>query len=210
MYESSNEDENVDVIEKIAIQNEKREAEAELARLNTIHQMELNRENAKNQIDEEQKKREYLQKLSNSLGITQQREEIDKLNISVTYIAARMQEDRTSINEILQILKNPTGAAIPTEKVDPMQKIEALSQMLGPIVDAYKAFKGTNESVAQPLISQEIINEKMKQNFFDNLETGEDINHFIKDALKKRVTRTVINKALSEIGTGVEHGPITD
>ena len=157
---------------------------------------------------EEEQKREYLFKLSNALGITQHREEIDKLNTSVTYIAERMAEDRQSINEILGILKNPTGAAIQTEKADPMQKIEALSQLIQPLAEAYKLFKGDSQA-PQPLISQEIINEKMTKTFFDNLETGESINDFIKSSLKKTVTRKIVNQALSEIGhEAVEHGPI--
>ena len=121
-----------------------------------------------------------------------------------------MSEDRNSINEILGILKNPTGAAIPTEKINPMEKIEALSQLIQPLTEAYKLFKGTNENTVQPLISQEVINEKMKQNFFDNIETGESINNFIKTALKKNMTKSIINTALKDIGQSVEHGPITD
>lgn len=210
MYESGNEDEAPDIVEQINIENEKRNAEAELTRLKTIHQMELNRENAKNTQDEEQKKREYLIKLSDSLGVTQLREETDKLNTSVRYIAERMQEDRTSINEILQILKNPTGNSIEIAKADPMQKLESLSQIIGPIMEAYKTFKGTDVQQEAPLIDGSIIREKMVKTFYDNLETGESINDFIKNSLKKTVTRKIVNQALSEIGSGVEHGPITD
>ena len=99
---------------------------------------------------------------------------------------------------------------IPSEKINPMEKIEALSQLIQPLTEAYKLFKGTNENTVQPLISQEVINEKMKQNFFDNIETGESINNFIKTALKKNMTKSIINTALKDIGQTVEHGPITD
>src|SRR3990167_5060605 len=168
--------------------------------------MEINRKNA----DEEQKKRDYLIKLSESLGVTQIREEVDKLNTSVSYIAEKMSEDRNSINEILGILKNPTGTTIPSEKINPMEKIEALSQLIQPLTEAYKLFKGTNENTVQPLISQEMINEKMTRNFMDVIETGESINNFIKTALKKNMTKSIINTALKDIGGAVEHGPITD
>ena len=51
----------------------------------------------------------------------------------------------------------------------------------------------------------------MKQTFFDNLETGESINNFIKNSLKKSVTKSVINTSLKDIGqsnnTNAEHGP---
>ena len=206
MYESGDENKIDEVIQKNNLEVKAREEEAERKRLDTIHQMEINRKNA----DEEQKKRDYLIKLSESLGVTQIREEVDKLNTSVSYIAEKMSEDRNSINEILGILKNPTGTTIPSEKINPMEKIEALSQLIQPLTEAYKLFKGTNENTVQPLISQEVINEKMKQNFFDNIETGESINNFIKTALKKNMTKSIINTALKDIGQTVEHGPITD
>ena len=48
----------------------------------------------------------------------------------------------------------------------------------------------------------------MKQSFFDNLDTGEAITKFIKESLKKRVTKDIINTSLKDIGTAsVEHGP---
>ena len=208
MYESGNENNIDDVIEKNNKEIKQREDEAERVRLNTIHQMEINRENQAKKEKEEADKRDYLIKLSDALGITQHREEIDKLNTSVTYIAEKMKEDRQSINEILGILKNPTGTAIQTEKADPMQKIEALSQLIQPLAEAYKLFKSDTPQI-QPLISQEVINEKMQKTFFDNLETGESINDFIKTSLKKTVTRKIVNQALSEIGNEASnHGPI--
>ena len=205
MYESGNEDKIDEVIQKNNLEVKAREEEAERVRLNTIHQMEINRKN----VDDETKKREYLIKLSDSIGVTQIREEVDKLNTSVSYIAEKMAEDRNSINEILGILKNPSTVTTPGEKINPMEKIEALSQLIQPLAEAYKLFKGTNENTAHPLISQEMINEKMTRNFMDVIETGEDINSFIKDALKKKVTRTVVNQALAGIGRE-NHGPITD
>ena len=159
---------------------------------------------------EDDKKREYLSKLSNALGIDQHREELDKLNQSVTYLADKMSEDRSVINEILSIVKG-NHPQVPQENIaheNPMQKIEALSQLIQPLAEAYKLFKGDSQA-PQPLISQEIINEKMTKTFFDNLETGESINDFIKNSLKKTVTRKIVNQALSEIGhEAAEHGPI--
>ena len=155
MYDEDKQDKTVENINENIKDNEiiKLQQENE-----TLQKMVENRNQELKKPESEETKREYLIKLSNALGITQQREEIDKLNTSVTYIAERMAEDRNSINEILGILKNPTGAAIPTEKADPMQKIEALSQIITPLMDAYKTFKSGNENIVQPLISQEVIN----------------------------------------------------
>ena len=50
----------------------------------------------------------------------------------------------------------------------------------------------------------------MVETFMDNLETGESINNFIKDSLKKSVTKNVINSSLKEIGSTaneINHGP---
>ena len=49
----------------------------------------------------------------------------------------------------------------------------------------------------------------MKKTFFDNLETGETINDFIKNSLKKTVTKNVINVSLKDIGrqTPIQHEP---
>ena len=160
-------------------------------------------------IDKEQKKREYLIELSKALGITQHREELDKLNQSVTYLAERMAEDRTSINEILQILKG--GQVQQTSSVMPeaQNKMAALSEALPQLLEVWKMIKGEPQNQEEPLISQSEIREKMKQTFYDNLETGESINNFIKNSLKKSVTKTIIQGALKDIGKeSLEHGPL--
>ena len=152
--------------------------------------------------DEDQAK---LKALSDMLGIDQHREELDKLNTSVTYLAEKMGQIADIIDKQSKIINslNPNAAV----QDGGMNKISQLGELLeksGPLLD--KLFP-KNETT--PLIDNQTIQDKMKQTFFDNLETGESINTFIKNALKKSVTKTVINTSLSDIGKSntVEHGP---
>ena len=81
---------------------------------------------------------------------------------------------------------------------------ELLNSDLGSkLIDKLLPSDKTSET---PLISQEDIKNEMVTSFMDNLNTGKAINNFVKDALKKKVTRTVVNDTLSELGK-TEHGP---
>jgi len=146
-----------------------------------------------------------LKALSDMLGIDQHREELDKLNTSVTYIAEKLGQMADILDKQSKIINslNPNAQVQETG----MTKIAQLGELLeksGPLLD--KLFPKNEVS---PLIDNQTIHDKMKQTFFDNLETGESINTFIKNALKKSVTKTVINTSLSDIGKQniVEHGP---
>ena len=163
---------------------------------------------------EEEKKREKLRELSEALGIDEHRKEIDKLNSSVTYIADELTKTNSAINTIAQALSTgqaPPSVSTPQSTGMDIEKLEVVGNLLEKVMGMYGQYKQMGQPQGPaPLIDQSIINQKMQQTFFDNLETGESINNFIKDSLKKTVTKKVINSSLSEIGKAnneVNHGP---
>ncbi len=145
--------------------------------------------------------------------VKQQRQEIDKLNQSMTYLAEKTQEIAAATDKIIKLInggqiRQEGGApyAPPQEQAANIQMLGNLAEQLAPI---WKMIRGNQEGPA-PLIDQNMINEKMKESFMGNLETGESINKFIKDSLKKSVTRTIINSSLKDIGNSNNadpHGP---
>jgi len=147
--------------------------------------------------DEDQTK---LKALSDMLGVTQQREEIDKLNTSMTYLAQKMGDIAQILDGQSKILNNLNPNATPQNpQIDKFTMIGELIEKSGPLLD--KLFP-KNDSPA--LIDNETIHKKMRDTFFDNLDTGESINKFIKDSLKKRVTKDIINTSLADIGKSNE------
>jgi len=151
--------------------------------------------------DEEQAK---LKALSEMLGVTQQREEIDQLNTSMKYLAEKMSDIAKVIDGQSKILNNLNPNAKPTDNTqDKFMMIGELIEKSAPLLD--KLFP---KNEAPSLIDNNIIADKMKQTFFDNLETGESINNFIKASLKKAVTKNVINTSLADIGKEtISHEP---
>ena len=141
--------------------------------------------------------------------VNQQRQEIDKLNQSMSYLAEKTQEIAGATDKIIKLIN---GGQLRQEGGAPQQDQAANIQMLGNLAEQlapiWKMIKGNAEGPA-PLIDQEMINTKMKESFMGNLETGESINKFIKDSLKKSVTRTIINSSLKDIGNSnnEQHGP---
>jgi len=147
--------------------------------------------------DEDQAK---LKALSEMLGVTQQREEIDKLNTSVTYLAEKMGQMATILDNQSKILNNLNPNATPQDdSMDKFTMIGNLIEKSGPLLD--KLFPKNNSPA---LIDNETIAREMKDTFFDNLDTGKSINKFIKDSLKKRVTKDIINTSLADIGKANE------
>lgn len=163
-------------------------------------------------VDERVKeKAEKLKNLSAALGIDQQREEIDKLNQSVTYIADKLNETNQAVNSIAQMMQSPGITPAPQEGQGmDIQKIEALGQIAEKAASIWQTFKGPQTQGQPALIDQSFINQKMVETFMDNLETGESINNFIKNSLKKSVTKNVINTSLKDIGSQtnqIDHSP---
>lgn len=147
----------------------------------------------------QEKKREAVLNLVQD--VTAQREDIDKLNTSVRYIADKLTEMATVIDNQTKVLNQISQGAQTSTK---NQFSELLNSDLGSkLIDKLLPSDKTSET---PLISQEDIKNEMVTSFMDNLNTGKAINNFVKDALKKKVTRTVVNDTLSELGK-TEHGP---
>lgn len=152
---------------------------------------------------EAQQKRNAVLSLVND--VKSQREDIDKITNIVTYLAEQMQKFASVIDQQTAAI-NSLGRAPPAQAGAGMSQIgELLNSPLGEKL-LNKLLPEDNH--APPLIDNSMIQEKMKQTFFDNLETGESINNFIKNSLKKSVTKNVINTSLAEIGRASnEHEP---
>ena len=149
-----------------------------------------------------------LKALSEMLGIDQIREDTDKLNTSMTYLADKMGQIAKIIDAQSKMINglNPNTVTT-TQQNDPLTKLTQYGELLEKASPLIEKLLGRGHDT--PLIDNNTIQEKMKQTFFDNLETGESINQFIKNALKKSVTKQVINTSLADIGKGTidNHGP---
>jgi len=95
------------------------------------------------------------------------------------------------------VLLNPSH--FQNDNMDKFTMIGNLIEKSGPLLD--KLFPKGNSPA---LIDNETIVKEMKDTFFDNLDTGKSINRFIKDSLKKRVTKDIINTSLADIGKANE------
>jgi len=122
-----------------------------------------------------------------------QREDIDKINANINYLAEKLQE-------VLNAIQNPkqTGDKQTSGLID-LANTPLGEKLLDRLLPA--------ENVSSALIDNKTIEERMKKTFFDNLDTGESINDFIKNSLKKSVTKNVINTSLKDIGNQTPHGP---
>lgn len=182
-------------IEEINDQLAEQRREAEIKRAETIQKMEQNR------IEDEQAKAK-LKALSNTLGIDQMREDIDAVKININYLGERMGDMVKAINNIsasLQGQPQPQEAGAVTA---PGNKLNVLLDLFqSPIGDKLlsKLFPENQPQSITPLISQDLINEKMTNAFMQDLETGESIRRFISDTLKKKATQTIVKTALSDM-----------
>ena len=162
---------------------------------------------------EEEKKREKLRDLSNALGLPRLTEDIDNLNKSVSFLAEQSAATNEGLNKLINhIASGQAGQGVPTQGVPAqgmdMEKIEVLGRLAESLLPIWQQIRGP-PAAAPSIISQDVINQKMMENFMDNIETGESITKFIKDSLKKKVTKEVVNTALGNIGnTGeINHAP---
>ena len=133
-----------------------------------------------------------------------QREDINRLNESMQYVADKMGQMAKSQDEMIKVVNQLSkGGNIPQDGVKG-QLSELLDSKMGEkLID--RIFP--DNTAQAPLIDQNTINEKMKASVLSNLETGESINEFIKNAMKKSVTKTIINTSLKDIGTSNVHEP---
>lgn len=134
------------------------------------------------------------------------REDIDRLNESVTYIAEKLPLFSDAIDKLSQsvnqLLQN-NGQA-PQGQTQNMLGELLQSDLGSKLLDRLLPNEQQGEP---PLISQADIKNEMLSSYMDNLNTGKAINNFVKDALKKKVTREVVNSTLSELGKPDIHGP---
>ena len=157
-----------------------------------------------------------IKKLSRQLGVDRLGEDVDRVSqdiiqmkSSIDQLSQSQQQMIDAMNGLITQINGGGGASSPQQppangisNMTP-ENIQSLVSVIDGLVDTWKKVKGNDAPAApQPLISQQIINDKMQQAFFDNLETGESINNFVKNALKKRTTQTIMNTALNDIGKG--------
>jgi len=154
-------------------------------------------------LDEET--RQKFKALSDSLGITQIREDLDASKEIDKIILNKIDEITQVINKQSQVLgaTQQTAPGVPAvpNQMDQIEQFGAIAEKLG---EVWKTFKGGEQQTA--IISQDLVNEKMKNAFLNDLETGESIRNFITDALKKKATKQVVNESLRSIGTSHEPG----
>jgi len=140
--------------------------------------------------------------------VTTQRQDIDKLNQSMSYIADKITQIAQVIDNQNKVLNQLSGGqAIPTTGNNVKGQLSDLIN--SPLGEKLMNKLMPDTTAAAPLIDQQMINDKMKASFLSNLETGESINEFIKNAMKKSVTKTIINTSLKDIGQAgaSPHGP---
>jgi uncharacterized protein YidB (DUF937 family) len=182
---------------------EKQRTEAAKRQAETLAQMEKNQE-------ELRKKQEQLSKLSEALGINEMRHKLDQQDQSITYLASRMDDIVTAINNLAANMQTPAASKLADNTgIDPAMKMQIIQDTLPRIVDKVisKIFPDTQAVAAPQLISQDLINEKMTKAFMDDLETGESIRKFISDTLKKKATQTIVKQSLGNMGMP-EHEPV--
>ena len=165
--------------------------------------------------DKEKEKAAKYKALADVLGVTQQQEDIDKLNQSITFLAGEMEKTNLSINQIGDFIKNggvqaPQNQPAASGGMD-LEKAEMVGTLLEKAMGIYSQFKGTNNPPQTSLISNEEIQKRMVESFYDDLDTGKNIRGFITNALKKNATRQIINTSLKDIGgpdvNDINHGP---
>ena len=136
-----------------------------------------------------------------------QSEDIDVIKKTITEMGNRVNQLTQVINQLVngQSVQTQGATAQTPQQGLNMESISQLGDLLEKGITAYKSFKG-NSDAPQPLIDQNMINERMKQSFLDELDTGASITRFIKDSLKKKVTREVINTSFKDMGNAA-HDP---
>lgn len=152
---------------------------------------------------EEDNRRSIAEGIIQDLG--NQRQEIDSIKEMIKLLLDEQNGIKTALNQITQALNTTVkdGGQLPTKGLN-MDTIAALGDLAEKGVEVYKTLKGTPAQTS--LIDQDFINKRMVESFMDDLETGKSITTFIKDSLKKKVTREVINTSLADMGKDT-HAP---
>lgn len=135
--------------------------------------------------------------------LSNQRSEIDSIKEAIKLMADQINGLTGAINQLVQGTVQPqTGQPSQALNID---NISAIGDLAEKAMSAWKMYKGEPQG-APALIDQAFINKRMVESFMDDLETGKSITHFIKDSLKKKVTKEVINTSLQDMGKDT-HAP---
>lgn len=182
MYESGDMGKDVDVIDKINEENKQREIEAEQTRLNTIHQMELNRQ-VKPEI------RDKIKELSEGLGLNALREDIDATKNNIQYLAGEMAKLVNAVNNINTTLSNPTQLQNNSSNGQD-NKLAILGQLIDSPIGKALADRFLSPPIQQnSILSPEYVNERLTKSATATFDLGE--------ALMSKLTSKVMGKALT-------------
>jgi len=140
--------------------------------------------------------------------------EIDGIKASINVLSEQQTQIAQMINQQTQAINNIGQGNVSTANVPGpptqglnMESLSALGDLLEKGIGAYKQLKG-GPPTETPLISENFIKERMVKSFMDDLDTGTSITNFIKDSLKKKVTKEVINTTFRDMGnTNDTHAP---
>ena len=205
MYESGNEDIEINEDKTIETINESIQADK-------LKNLEIQNETLKKMVEnrnQELKKENSEDKilaLSNVLGINKMKAQIDELNQGQNSIIGKLSEVITGMNSITQAVNtNAQHAPESTATNNQLDKIELISSLIDKLGPLYQIYKQTHEPAPlTPLIDQEFINKRMVESFLSELDTGKDIQTFVKTSLKKTATKNIINTALKDIGQNTD------
>lgn len=187
MYESNDEgkeNENQDnTVEEINKAYNQKGIDAEAQRLKTIHQMELNRQ----QEEPKPEIRDKVKELSEALGLTALREDIDSTKTNIQYLAGEMGKLVSAVNNINNSLSNGGSNDNPESN-----KMAMLGQLIdSPIGKALAdRFLAPQQQNNNSLLSQDYINEKLAKSATSTFELGE--------AFMAQLQSKVMGKALGK------------
>ena len=150
-----------------------------------------------NEIQETENKRNVVINLVDD--VKRQSEDIDRLNKSMNYIAEQMGKLVDAFNKL------PQNGQVAAPQGDIKNTLGELLQ--SPLGEKLISKLLPEAPAASPLISNEDIQKRMVESFYDDLNTGKSIRDFISGSLKKAATKAVINTSLKEIGNPNLHEP---
>ena len=141
----------------------------------------------------EQQIRKKFQELSNTLGITQLREDSDAIKETLKLLLQKQEEIIVIINKHDQVLKTAPSSG-ENSQLDQLERLGSLVEKLDPVLDRIWPKKTEGGS---GIISQQYIDDHIKKSVMGNFEVGEALI----DTLKNKIVGKAMTKAVSEIVT---------
>ena len=205
LYESGNEDIEINEDKTIETINESIQAE-KLKNLETQNETLKKMVENRNQELKKENSDDKITALSNVLGINKMKAQIDELNQGQNSIIGKLSEVITGMNNITQAVNTKVNNnSEPIQPGNSLDKIELISSLIDKLGPLYQIYKQTHEPAPlTPLIDQEFINKRMVESFLSELDTGKDIQTFVKTSLKRTATKNIINTALKDIGQNTD------